>query len=134
KSKGGGMSARARGLALLLAVAAVSGGCYTRRMQRMEESLTSLHVQVDSASTVNATALAQVKKDLADQRETLLSMKAGTNVASKELVDRLEEVSAKLDDIVDRMSGIRGSGVMPSTRVPGDTTRVLPQVTGGDAE
>jgi tol-pal system protein YbgF len=126
------MGVRARALAVLLALGAVSGGCYTKRMQRMETSLDVLHTQVDSASTVNTTALAQMKRDLAEQRELLLSLKAGSNAGSKELVDQIEEISAKLDDMVNRMSGV-GSGSSSSARAPGDTARVV-SASSGDAE
>jgi len=124
------MATRARALAVLLMLGVVSGGCYTKRMQRMETSLDALHLQVDSTSTVNTTALAQMKRDLAEQRELLLSLKAGSNAGSKELVDRIEEISAKLDDMVNRMSG--GSSTATVVRAPGDTARV--PAPSGDAE
>jgi len=123
------MATRApRALAVLLLLGVVSGGCYTKRMQRVEWSLDTLHTQVDSTSNVNATALAQMKRDLAEQRELLLSLKAGSNAGSKELVDRIEEISAKLDDMVNRMAGGSSS---PVVRAPGDTSRVA---VSGDAE
>ena len=123
------MGARARAMAVVLALAAASGGCYTKRMQRMEFSLDALHAQTDSVGTANATALAQMKRDLGEQRELLLSLKAGSNAGSKELVDRIEEISAKLDDMVNRMA----TGSAASVRAPGDTTRVYTPP-AGDAE
>lgn len=111
------MSARARAWWLLLAVAATSGGCYTARMQRMESSLGTLQTRAESDSL----ALSQMRTDLAEQKEILLSLKAGSNTTSKELVDRLEELSSKLDDTVQRMASMRsGTSYVPP---PSDTSR-----------
>src|SRR5262249_51469915 len=108
------MSARARAWLLLLAMAVASGGCYTARMQRMESSLGTLQTKADSDSV----ALTQMRRDLAEQRDILLSLKAGSNTTSKELVERLEEISSKLDDTVQRMSSMRsGTSYVPSDSV-----------------
>ena len=121
------MGARARAWLLLLAVAATSGGCYTARMQRMEQSLGSLQTKADSDSV----ALASMRHDLGEQRDLLLSLKAGSNTTSKELVDRLEELSNKLDDTVQRMASMRAQ--VP-VRAPGDTSwTMVPAATGSAA-
>jgi len=111
------MGARARALILLLSMGAASGGCYTARMQRMEQSLGTLQTKADTDSV----ALADLRRDLAEQKEILLSLKAGSNTTSKELVDRLEELSSKLDDTVQRMSAIGVRTSIPSA-APGDTS------------
>src|SRR5262249_43394569 len=130
------MGARARALILLLSMGAASGGCYTARMQRMETSLGTLQTKADTDSV----ALAQMRRDLAEQRDILLSLKAGSNTTSKELVDRLEELSSKLDDTVQRMSSM---GSRMSSYSQPDTSRSYvgagpsvnpPAVSGGDAE
>src|SRR5262249_4222546 len=90
-----------------------SGGCYTARMQRMEQSLGTLQTKADTDSV----ALAGMRRDLAEQKDILLSLKAGSNTTSKELVDRLEEISSKLDDTGQRMSNQHSQ--MP-VRAPGD--------------
>ena len=113
------MGARARASILLLAVVLTSAGCYTARMQRMETTLGSLQTRADSDSVT----LSQMRSDLAEQREILLSLKAGSNTTSKELVDRLEELSNKLDDTVQRMSSLRYQNPLVN-RAPGDTTYI----------
>jgi tol-pal system protein YbgF len=135
------MGARARAAILLLAVMTGSAGCYTARMQRMETSLGSLAAKADSDSV----ALSQMRRDLGEQKDILLSLKAGSNTTSKELVDRLEELSNKLDDTVQRMSSLRYQNPIVN-RTPGDTTYIgssagagppggsAPPVQGGDAE
>jgi len=110
------MGARAWATILLLTLAASGGGCYTARMQRMEQNLGTLETKADADSA----SLAEMRKDLAEQRDILLSLKAGNNTTSKELVDRLEELSSKLDDTVQRMSSLPRS---TSTYVPPDTAR-----------
>jgi tol-pal system protein YbgF len=116
-----------------MAVAATSGGCYTARMQRMEQSLGTLQTKADTDSV----ALSDMRHDLAEQKEILLSLKAGSNTTSKELVDRLEELSSKLDDTVQRMSSMRSP--IP-VRASGDTTYIgtvpssTPPASSDDAE
>jgi tol-pal system protein YbgF len=88
-------------------------------MERMETTLGSLQTKADSDSV----ALTNMRRDLGEQKEILLSLKAGSNTTSKELVDRLEELSNKLDDTVQRMSSIRYQSPVPA-RAPGDTTYI----------
>jgi tol-pal system protein YbgF len=121
RAAGAPARARAAALALLLLLPMLSG-CYTRRMVRMEHTLDTLRWQVDSLHQGQTTAWRQVERDLAEQRELMLSLKAGTNVASKELVDRIEELSAKLDDTVDRVSRVSGAPArVPPAAAPADT-------------
>jgi tol-pal system protein YbgF len=68
-------------------------------------------------------ALTQMRRDLGEQREILLSLKAGNNTTSKELVDRLEELSNKLDDTVQRMGSLRYQSPLP-IRASGDTAYI----------
>jgi tol-pal system protein YbgF len=116
-----GHAARASLLALLLLLPLASGGCYTRRMARMECTLDTLRWQVDSLHQSQSTAWRQIESDLQEQRDLMLSLKAGTNVASNELVDRIEELSAKLDDTVDRVSRVAPGAARAAT--PADTAR-----------
>jgi tol-pal system protein YbgF len=122
KPRPGARRRLAAALAVLSLMPLAAGGCYTRRMARMESTLDTLRLQVDSLSAGQATALGQVQRDLEEQRELLLSLKAGTNVASKELVDRIEELSAKLDDTVERVSHVSGSSSRVPVSAPSDTT------------
>lgn len=129
------MGARARATILLLTLAASGGGCYTARMQRMEQNLGTLNTKADADSA----SLAEMRKDLAEQKDILLSLKAGNNTTSKELVERLEEISSKLDDTVQHMSNLPRS---TSTYVPPDTSRgdtgppviARPSASAGDVE
>jgi tol-pal system protein YbgF len=92
-------------------------------MMRMEASIDTLRAQVDSLHRGEDTAWRQFTRDLSDQRDLLLSLKAGSNVASKELVDRIEELSAKLDDTVERVSRVSpGSGRAASPAAPADSS------------
>lgn len=102
----GNAAARSRFAAAVLAIAlaaTASGGCYTARMKRMEFMLDSLLVRADSAQGGNTAAFRRLRQDLDEQRETLYSIRAGSNVTSSDLVARLEELSAKLDDTATRL-------------------------------
>lgn len=125
---------RAALAALCLALALPAGGCYTKRMQRIEGALDTLRAQVDSTNRGETTAWRQLRRDLAEQRETLLSLKAGTNVASEELVHRIEQLSSQLDDLVDRVTRVAGSPRMtPPAGTPADSARANPGA-GVDAD
>jgi tol-pal system protein YbgF len=90
---------------------------------------------VDSLHQTQTTAWRQVERDLAEQRDLMLSLKAGTNVASKELVDRIEELSAKLDDTVDRVSRVSPSPTRPAPSAgPADTAAAATAAVGVAAE
>jgi tol-pal system protein YbgF len=90
-------------VALLLAVAGAGGGCYTKRMARMEGTLDTLRLDVDQLSRNQAAAIESLQRALEQQEELMHQLRAGTNLASQDLIERMEILSAKLDDTADRI-------------------------------
>ena len=109
------------GLLALLGVWLGSGGCYTKRMARMEGMIDTLQQTVDSLSRNQAVAMARLQESLEQQRELMHSLRAGTNLASKDMIDRMETLSAKLDDTADRIWRM-GAGTRSLVPPPADTT------------
>lgn len=106
---------------LLIAVSCAASGCYTKRMARMEGNLDTLRLEVEGLSVHQAAAIESLQRALEQQQELMHSMRAGTNLASQDLIERMEILSAKLDDTADRIwrMGLPGRLVPP---VGADTT------------
>ncbi len=114
--------ARALLLALVVFLALPSSGCYTRRMKRVESSVDTLRMQVSTLSASQDQAYRELLASLEEQRNLLHSLRAGTNVASQDLIDRIEALSAKLDDTADRLYRLSRRQVV-----------VSPPLAGGDS-
>lgn len=95
--------ARALLVALVVFLALPSSGCYTRRMKRVEVSVDTLRMQVTDLAASQDRAYRELLASHEEQRNLLHSLRAGTNVASQDLIDRIEALSAKLDDTADRL-------------------------------
>ena len=92
-------------------VAIPSSGCYTKRMQAMENQIDTLRTQVAELRAAQEVALTRLEENLEQQENLLHSLRAGTNVASQDMVNRIEVLSAKLDDTADRIERVtRQSG------------------------
>ncbi len=104
----------------LVALPWAGGGCYTKRMARMEGRLDTLQITVDSLSANQAVAIARLQQSLEQQRELMHSLRAGTNLASKDIIERMEILSAKLDDTADRIWRM-GGGARVTVPVPVDS-------------
>ena len=87
----------------LLALSVSQTGCYTKRMERMEGSLDTLQMAVDRLTLNQSEAIARLQESIEQQQELMHSMRAGSNLASKDIIDRMEILSAKLDDTADRL-------------------------------
>lgn len=89
--------------ACLFLLAFTQSGCYTKRMARMEGTLDTLQMAVDVLTQNQAEAVARLQESIEQQQELMHSMRAGSNLASKDIIDRMEILSAKLDDTADRL-------------------------------
>lgn len=91
-------------LFLVILVSLPNGGCATARMERMEGKIDTLGLSIDSLKVNQAIAMQQLQEAVAQQEDLLHSLRAGSNVASQDMVDRIEELSAKLDDTAERLA------------------------------
>ena len=91
--------------ALLLAAASVTPGCYTAEMGLVKSGLDSLRTQVDmmaARDSVSAQLIADTQRDLAEQKDVLLSTRATATSTSRETAESLDRMEGKLDDIMAR--------------------------------
>ena len=91
--------------ALLLAAALGTPGCYTAQQALLKSGLDSLRTQVDLMSardSVSAQVIADTQRDLAEQKELILSTRATATSTSRETAESLDRMEGKLDDIMAR--------------------------------
>jgi hypothetical protein len=91
--------------ALLIAAALGTPGCYTAEVALMKSGLDSLRTQVDVMSardSVSAQVIADTQRDLAEQKDLILSTRATATSTSRETAESLDRMEGKLDDIMAR--------------------------------
>lgn len=91
--------------ALLLAAALGTPGCYTAEVGLLKSGLDSLRTQVDVMSardSVSAQVIADTQRDLAEQKDLILSTRATATSSSRETAESLDRMEGKLDDIMAR--------------------------------
>lgn len=99
---------RAQGLgtaALLLVCGLGAPGCYTTQMTLLKSGLDSLRTQVaemDARDAVTARVLDDTRRELAEQRDLLVSTKATASSTARETDETLSRLEGKLDDIMAR--------------------------------
>lgn len=108
---------------VLLALGAALGalpGCYTPQLLRLQGGLDSLRTVVDTLTvrdSVAFTVLLDTRRELAEQRELLLSTRATTGSSSKEVTDQMARLDARLDDLTKRFA--QGATRPTSSPAPG---------------
>ncbi|MEO5617983.1 MAG: tol-pal system protein YbgF [Candidatus Eisenbacteria bacterium] len=87
---------------LLLAIAAMTAGCYPPQLLTMRSGLDSLRVVVDTLVVRDAIAyqvLMDTRREIADQRDVLLSTRATTGTTTKQLFDQMGRLEARLEEV-----------------------------------
>jgi len=90
---------------LLAAGAGLLPGCYAPQLSRLQNGLDSLRVAVDTMTvrdSVTRNVLLSMRKDIADQRDVLLSTRAATGSTAQELFDQQGRLEARLQEVLGR--------------------------------
>lgn len=107
---GGGGSRRAAVPGLALAACLALGllpGCYTPQLMRLQSGLDSLRAVVDTLTVrdaATAATLRDVRQDLAEQRDILLSTRATAGNTTRETWDAMQRLQDKLDEVMARFT------------------------------
>jgi len=112
-----GNHAAARILALA-ACLAVLPGCYSKRFKAIDASFAALSAQADSLANEHARTraeLAELKKQVGEHEQTMRSLRAGTQTRSEELVGRIEQLEARLEDQSQQLNDLSGRARTRST-------------------
>ncbi|NOT34405.1 MAG: tol-pal system protein YbgF [Candidatus Eisenbacteria bacterium] len=103
-------SARRRALAALVAVIATLGmlpGCYMPQLMRLQGGLDSLRAVVDTVTVRDSLTLAtlrELRRELAEQRDILLSTRATAGNTTREMYDQMQRLQDKLDEVMTRFT------------------------------
>jgi tol-pal system protein YbgF len=91
-------------------------------MKLMEGKIDTLRLEVDAMKQAQDVALRQLQANIEQQENLIHSLRAGSNVASQDMVDRIELLSAKLDDTAERIARLtRRYGVAVLPPITGDS-------------
>ena len=91
-------------------------GCYAPQLGLLRSGLDSLRAVVDTMAvrdSVTRMVLESTRRDLAEQRELLLSTRASTGSTSQEVTDQMTRLGSKLDEVMGRFAQIQRTS--PST-------------------
>lgn len=106
---------RALGGVCLVAGLGLASGCASPQLNLLRSGLDSLRTVVDTMKTrdsVTYVALVDLKRQVAEQREILLSTRASTGTTSQQVSEDMGRLQDKLDEVMGRFTQI--SQRMPS--------------------
>ena len=96
-----GAAARAAPL-LIVAVAALTAGCYPPQLLTLRSGLDSLRVVVDTLvvrDRIAYQAVMDTRREIADQRDVLLSTRATAGTTTQQLFDQMGRLEARLEEV-----------------------------------
>lgn len=110
-----GAAARLRGgmgtlvVLVLLGSSALTPGCYTTQLGLLRSGLDSLRAEVDTMEArdaVTARTLADMRRDIADQRDLMLSAQARQASTQGELTDLMSRLDGRLEEVTSRFTKV----------------------------
>ncbi len=113
----------ARALPILGALALLAGlveGCYAPQLALIKSGLDSLRTEVDIVKvrdSVASVAMEETRRELAEQRDILLSTRATTGTTAQEMVEQMGRLEGKLEEVLGGLQQVQRRPA-PST-VPG---------------
>src|SRR5262249_31308039 len=113
-------------LGLALALGATSTGCYAPQLALLRSGLDSLRVEVDTLTVrdqVSYAALLDAKRQIAEQKDILLSTRATTGSTTQQMYEQMERLNTRLDEVLNRFTQV-------SQRMPPPGAAATPP--GGD--
>jgi tol-pal system protein YbgF len=106
---------------LVVAAAAATTGCGAPQIALLRSGLDSLRTVVDTLTVRDATAFAvlnETRKEVAEQRDILLSTRASSGTTTQELFEQMGRLESKLDEVMGRFQQI-SQRVPPPSAPPG---------------
>jgi tol-pal system protein YbgF len=117
------MAALAAGVAL--------PGCYAPQITLLRSGLDSLRAVVDTIQVRDSITLAvlrDARREVAEQRDILLSTRATTGTTTRELFDQMTRLEGKLDEVMGRFQQV-SQRPSPGTPAGGEMTQLFEQAT-----
>jgi tol-pal system protein YbgF len=116
----------------LTALLAMQPGCSMSQMGLLKSGLDSLRTVVDSLTIREAAAFAvlrDTRREVAEQRDILLSTRASTGTTTQELFEQMGRLESKLDEVMGRFQQISQRAPPPAVAAPaqGDPNQLYDQ-------
>ncbi len=114
-------AAPAAGLALVALLVVPLGGCYAPQMVLLKSGLDSLRTQVDTLVVRDSVAyrvLEETRREVASQRDILLSTRATAGSTTQELFEQMGRLEAKLEEVMGRFQQITQRATPPPPAGP----------------
>jgi tol-pal system protein YbgF len=108
-------------IGVVFAAASITG-CYAPQLTTLRSGLDSLRTVVDTLNVRDSLALQLVRdtrREVAEQRDMLLSTRATTGTTTKELFDQMGRLEGKLDEVMGRFTQVSQRTTPPPATVPG---------------
>jgi tol-pal system protein YbgF len=120
-------------IALAAAVAATAlAGCVPPQLLTLRSGLDSLRAVVDTMAVRDEAAyraLDEARREIAEQRDILLSTRATTGSTTQELFDQMTRLEGKLDEVMGRFQQISRATAPPPATPQGDPAQLYDQAT-----
>ena len=87
----------------LAVLAALAEGCYAPQLALIKSGLDSLRAEVDTMrvrDSVASLAMEQTRRELAEQRDIVLSTRATTGTTAQEMVEQMGRLEGKLEEVL----------------------------------
>ncbi len=107
---------------LLLALAVPLAGCVAPQLALIQSGLDSLRTQVDTLrvrDSVSYRVLGDVRRDLSEQRDILLSSRASSGSTTQDLFEQMGRLEGKLDEVMGRFNQIQQRATQPPAAAAG---------------
>uniref|UniRef100_A0A832MLQ0 Tetratricopeptide repeat protein n=1 Tax=Eiseniibacteriota bacterium TaxID=2212470 RepID=A0A832MLQ0_UNCEI len=122
-------TAAACAAAATAAVVALSG-CVPPQLLTLRSGLDSLRAVVDTMAVRDAAAyrsLEEARREIAEQRDILLSTRATTGSTTQELFDQMTRLEGKLDEVMGRFQQVARATAPPAASPQGDPAQLYDQ-------
>ncbi|HYM81668.1 MAG TPA: tol-pal system protein YbgF [Candidatus Limnocylindria bacterium] len=109
-----GCEGRARGVSVLIALGALTTlgalpGCYAPQLTMLRSGLDSLRTVVDTLAARDAVTyrvLEDTRRDVAEQRDILLSTRASTGTTTQEMSEQMSRLEDRLNEVMGRFQQV----------------------------
>jgi tol-pal system protein YbgF len=119
-------------LVALVAVAAFLPGCMAPQMAMLRGGLDSLRTAVDTLTIRDSVAyvvLLDTRRQVAEQRDVLMSTRATTGSTTQQLSDQMERLETRLDQTLRRFSDLAQRSAPPAATGAPDPNQLYDQAT-----
>jgi tol-pal system protein YbgF len=112
------------------ALIAALPGCYTPQLMSLRSGLDSLRAVVDTMAvrdSIGLALLSETRKEMAEQRDILLSTRATTGTTTQELFEQMGRLEGKLDEVMGKFQSVSQRSATPVAPGSGDPNQLYDQ-------